>query len=269
LASEIFSSPDDLTYGDNERRMHPLQDLNPAAGPPYLIPTYGTPFTPGSLARERRYTWLIVARKVSASQVYGPGPDGVLGSPVAGADDVLENRGPDQLASVPPYPPVNAAADDPARDMVTDLPVPAPIGPFEVTIVAYYSRDLTAREAVYANNNAAPPSPIFFSTPPGRQVVVGFGPVYPPNVATLVKRNDGIPFPDLPIGSYIMDTTFDSATGLRNGFVYRVMSKHLEMIPSTPPVQVLAVTLDRPARANGQVLTVLKGAVGVFEKEVP
>lgn len=298
LASEIFSSPDDLTYRSGEQRSLPLQDA-PGGGPPFLTPTYGVPFSPGSLFRERRYTWLVVARKMNARQGLGNGPDGQpgvagvdddgdgitdndteLGWP--GSDDTLADYGPDGVTGPLGSP---AAADDPARDLATGLPVPAPVGPFEVTVIAFYTRDFASREVVYANNDgtstATPPPPLptrtstpstIFSADP-RTIAVGantFGP-FGPNIATLVKRTDGVPFPEIPLESYIMDTTFDSSgslpapmTGTRNAFVYRVKGKTLDSTGT-----VLALALDQPARADGMVLTMLKGAVGVFEKQVP
>lgn len=246
LMSEVFASPDDLTYGQNETRVLPLQFLNPAAPPPYLTPTNGTPFAPGTLAlsRERRYTWMIMARKVRAGQIYHPGANGTVGSPAAedaGPDrDILEDVGPDLVVNT---------ADDPARNMLTAAPEPAPIGPFDVTIIAFYTRDFATRETVFANPppwNAA--SRIFRQ---GSDVV------------TLVKRTD-LPFPEIPLNGYLMDTTFDSTPGgLRNGFVYRVVSRSFDALGN------LVLVLDQPARADGFVLTVLKGAVGVFEKQVP
>jgi hypothetical protein len=156
----------------------------------------------------------------------------------------------------------HATADDPGRDMMTGLPVPAPKGPFDVTIIVFYNRDLSAREPVYVNNDQVPPTlptPIFLA---GSEV------------ATLVRRSDGIPFLDIPINTYIMDSTFDSrtvpgvtglpVTGLRNGFIYRVTGKSLDASGT-----IMTLSLDRRAQANGFVLTVLKGAVGVFQKQVP
>jgi hypothetical protein len=153
-------------------------------------------------------------------------------------------------------------ADDPGRDMVTGIPVPAPKGPFDVTIVVFYNRDLSTREPVYVNNDASPPTlptPIF---------VAGS------DLATLIRRTDGIPFPDIPLNSVVMDSTFDSrtvvgttglpVTGLRNGYVYRVLGKSLDATGN-----IMTLTLDRRVQSTGFVLTVLKGAVGVFNKQVP
>lgn len=290
-ASELFASPDDMTFGEGEnKRMVPLQDLiSPTPGaPPYLTPTNGVPFGPGSLLRESRYSWIIIARKVNARQgityTYGVGADGVPGTNNGGpfgngdddgngiiddvselgwpgSDDVLLVRtlsdyGPNELTgplgSVP-------TADDPARDRMTGLPVPGPRGPFDVTIVVFYNRDYSSREAVYANTLVVtPPLPVPIFTAGS-------------DLATLYLRADGVPFPEIPIGSYIMDTSLDSrpitvvgATGLRNSFVYRVTGKALDATGN-----IMTLTLDQKARATGQVLTVLKGAVGVFEKEVP
>jgi hypothetical protein len=250
LASEIFSSPDDLAFGDNESRVLPLQFENPTPPPApqlqYLRPTYGTPFALSTLSRERRYTWMILARKVNAGQIFHPGLDGLSGT----ADDIVENNGPDLIANPPT--PLNPVADDPALDLLTGNPQPAPVGPFDVTIVAFYSRDFGSREAVFATNNPAVPpaagSEIFVQ---GREL------------ATLRKRTDNVPFPDIPLNSYVMDTTLDSAGQLRNGFVYRVISRTINVNGD------LDLILDQRARADGYVLTVLKGAVAVFEKQVP
>jgi hypothetical protein len=235
LASEVFSSSDDLTYGENDARLAPLQGLSSTAGQ-LLLPTNGTPFAPASLLRERRYTWMILARKVNAGQVYHPGPNGVVGTPVADADDVLENTGPDLTVNT---------ADDPARNMLTGAAEPAPVGPFSVTIIVFYTRDFGSREAVFANDDSA----VMF-----RQGS---------DLAYLLKRTDNVPFPDIPVNSYIIDTTMDTTNGIRNGYVYRVVSKSADASGN------MTLVLDQKARANGYVLTVLKGAVGVFEKQVP
>jgi hypothetical protein len=261
LASLIFSSPDDLAYGDNEGRVLPLQSAT-AAGPPYLSPTNGTPFAPGTLglSRERRYTWMIVARKVSARQVFDPGVDGVIGDAVplpslstAGSDDLAENYGPDPGADL-----IRGTADDPAkpgRNMLTGLPEAAPVGPFDVTIIVFYTRDFGTRESVYANPTANP-ALIFTKNS---------------DIATLVQRPN-VPFPNIPLNSYVMDTTFGPLptapvgtpdTWLRGGHVYRVISR------TTDSNGNMILTLDQRARSDGYVLTVLKGAVGVYEKQVP
>ncbi len=271
LMSEVFSSPDDLAYGDNEARVLPLQGVN-AGGPPYLSPTNGTPFAPRvpglpqerSLSRERRYTWLIVARKVNARQGM-PGRDGMPG--VAGVDDDGANgiddigelgwTGSDDTADFGPDS-LTGTADDPARDMLTALPGPAPVGPFDVTIIAFYTRDFASREAVFANE-----SPNTTTNPP---VIFTQG----SEVATLRKRTDNVPFPEIPLNSYVMDTTLDlrpvvpPGTGFRNGYVYRVISKSVDAVTGN-----LTLILDQKARADGYVVTVLKGAVGVYEKQVP
>ncbi len=241
LASEVFSSPDDLAYGDNESRVVPLQGLNTKPTPAsLLLPTNGTPFAPGSLLRERRYTWMILARKVNAGQIYYPGSNGV-GVPVPDADDVLDNVGPDLSPNT---------ADDPARNMLTGSAEPAPVGPFDVTIIVYYSRDFASRESVYANPGANPA--LVFTKDS--------------DIVTLQRRAD-VTFPDMPPGSYVMDTTMDTASALpslRNGYVYRVTSRSVD-----PASGDMTLILDQKARSNGYVLTVLKGAVGVFEKQVP
>jgi hypothetical protein len=306
LAQEIFSSADDLVFGDAEdRRILPFQAPSGAATPPpYLSPTYGNPFYGNSLARERRYTWLMIARKVSANQIYSPGYDGAVGSPFADDYDLLDNHGPESgadgvLGYLPPAVGTlpgtkdDPTYDDPARDMVTGLPVPAPVGPFDVTIVVFYNRDLSARDIVYTNYtnlsaaqpaNLPPIDPIFSPVP--RMITVG-GATYGPfgiNEATLVRRGDGIPFPEITIGSYVLDSTFDGSfvnvtLGPRGGQVYRVVNKAL-----IADGDILVLSLDRPARPNGAingvtnpayyqasgyVLTHLKGAVSVFEKQIP
>lgn len=243
LMSQIFASADDLIYGENETRIVPLQRINPVA-PPYLLPTNGTPFAPQSLSRERRYTWLILARKISAGQFYNAGANGVLGSPTAedtGPDtDILEDVGPDMAPNT---------LDDPARNMITAAPEPAPIGPFEVTIIAFYSRDFALRE-----RNFAPLAPWTNANLLFRQGS---------DIVVLPKRAD-LAFPEIPLNSYIMDTTFDSApTGQRNGFVYKVVTRSFDALGN------MVLILDQPARADGHILTVLKGAVGVYEKQVP
>ena len=275
LASGIFSSPDDITYRSGVERTLPLQDLA-AGGPPFLTPTNGVPFSPGALFRERRYTWIAIVRKVNSAQAYDPGADGVVGDPapaplptlpptpvvpysIAGADDLLEDVGPDLTAST---------ADDPARNLL-GVPVAAPVGPFELTIVAFYTRDFASRETVYANPDLVD-NTTGLATPDGIPDI----PIFTKglSLATLVRRTD-VPLPEIPLESYIMDTTFDSTRptippstppkGLRNAFVYRVKGKTLD-----PTGTVLTLALDQPARADGYVLTVLKGAVGVFDKQV-
>jgi hypothetical protein len=140
-------------------------------------------------------------------------------------------------------------ADDPARNMLTAAPEPAPIGPFDVTIIAFYSRDFALRETVFAN------------LPPWTTVNRVFR--QGSDVVTLVKRPD-VAFPEIPLNGYIMDSTFDSTPGgLRNGFVYRVVSRSIDSFGN------MVLIVDQPARSDGFVLTVLKGAVGVFEKQVP
>jgi len=241
------------------------------------VPTNGTPWANGggiaTLARKLRYTWMLIVRKVDASQGLGPGPDGLpgvahkddngnlqydedleLGWP--GSDDTLADCGPNQSSGWIPSP---ASApgdtlDDPARNLVSGAPVPAPVGPFDVTVIVFANRDFTSREPVYTNQVPAGgglPAPIF---------VAG------QTIATLFARDDGVPFPEIPIGTYIMDTTMDlsSRAGRRNGYIYRVVGKSL-----SPNGAVLTLSLDRPARATGWVLTVLRRAVAVFEKQVP
>ena len=177
--------------------------------------------------------------------------------------------------------------------MATGLPRPAPVGPFDVTIVVFYNRDLTSREVTYTNylnlNQAQPivGRPIAIFSPVARTITIG-GTIYGPfdaNEATLVKRVDGIPFPEIPTGGFILDATFDGSTqggigpnviGPRGGHVYRVEKKSLNSDGN-----ILVLTLDRAARPNGPlvgplydaasgyVLTYLKSAVSVFEKQVP
>jgi hypothetical protein len=300
LASEIFSSPDDVTFGETEsQRSIPYQAPFQTTGAPYLTPTYGAPFydsTGLSLSRERRYTWLAIVRKSNAGQVFSSGNNGTLGTAagLADADDLLDNAGTDPGMdgvlgpATSPFSYDDPTYDDPARDMTTGAPVPAPVGPFDVTIVVFYNRDLTARELTYTNYlNLSQPQPIttrpvpIFS-PVARTITVGgvtYGP-FQPDEATLVKRADGIPFPEIVTGGYILDATFDGSTqfgvGPRGGNVYRVERKSLNTDGN-----ILVLSLDRAARANGPlvpptydaasgyVLTYLKSAVAVYEKQVP
>jgi hypothetical protein len=330
MAYEIFASDDDITFGEvdqaERQRIIPLQALLPAGPitpppPPYLTPTNGVPFYPNTLFRDRRYTWMAIVRKVAAGQVYGRGPNSALGFPVADADDLLDNVGPDGIANdpsgtLPPPPPPRppySSIDDPASDMATSAPVLAPVGPFQITVVAFYNRDFVVPDLRYANDvfpvAATPepsitrPVPIFCPVP--RVINIGattYGP-FAPNEATLMRRNDGIPFPEIPVGSYILDSTFDGSVlniagqtvlGPRGGHVYRVTAKNLN-----PTGNILVLTLDQPARPNGPiplpaateppyllplnkpdaaghiwdpggyVLTLLRGAIGVFEQQIP
>jgi hypothetical protein len=272
LAMEVFCSPDDLTFDDGERRMIPLQQVGGTV--PYLSPTVGVPFRPGTLLRESRYSWMVVARKVNARQGLGPGTDGYPGAANTDddgvnmqdddgeygyslTDDLIADYGPDEIAT-------NIAAgtislDDPARDMTTGYPVPGPVGPFDVTIVAFYSRDFENRQVTFANKSS--------TVVPLRVFTAGS------DVATLAPRSDGVQFPDIPLGSYVMDSTFDSENtvpdlatnkiGKRNGFVYRVVRKSIDASGN------MVVELDQRAKDDGYALTVLRGAVGVFEKQVP
>jgi hypothetical protein len=266
LASAVFTSPDDLAYGDGDQRIIPLQRAVRTA-PPFLSPTNGVPFDGvpfafRTLERERRYTWLMIARKANARQGIAPGADGLPGAANTdddgdgtidndselgwvGSDDTLFNVGPDGTAFT---------LDDPAQDMNSTTAVPAPVGPFDVTIVAFYNRDFSTREAAWANPNAAAAPSL-----PRRVFVAGS------DVAVLQKRPE-IPFLEIPVGSYVMDSTLDSTfggVGLRNGYVYRVLQKSYDAGGN------LTLVLNQQARADGYALTVLKGAVGVFEKQVP
>ena len=296
LASEIFASPDDLAYMDKDqgelRRILPVQVRSGLASPPpYLTPTYGVPFYGNTQYRERRYTWMLIARKSNAGQTYNPGANGLVGPLIADLNDVLDNVGPDLIANYPASTSLSfVSSDDPARDMSTGAPVLAPVGPFDVTVVVFYNRDFTSLEVVYANDfypvaaTAEPstnrPVPIF--SPVLRRISIGpnfmdFG----PTEATLLERSDGIPFPEIPVGAYIMDSTFDGSilgtgaaplVGPRGGYVYRVTGKSIQTIGTR---RVLVLGLDKSARSdgendpNGYVLTYLKGAVGVFERQVP
>ena len=286
LVFEVFSSPDDITFRQTDRQTMPLQDLRagPPAASPFFLQTNGVPFRQGTLLREARYSWLVIARKVNTLQGLGPGPNGVPGNlgdddGARGADDVFElgwpgtddfpltSLGPDGVRAMPGDP----TADDPARDMVSGRPVPGPVGPFDVTVVVFYKRDFSSREPVYANDVDLVDN---FTLFPGQDELPD--PIFRRglNVASLIQR-PGVPFPEIPLNSYIMDTTFDTSPlvnpdepKFRNGYIYRVTGKSqtLDLIIGT---QVLTLTLDQPARANGHVLTVLRDAVGVFEKQVP
>ena len=186
-----------------------------------------------------------------------------------GSDDTIVDGGANGVTSplcAQNFPAAMSAptSDDPARDMATGLPVAGPAGPFIVTVVVCYGRDTASRERTFANQStvAGTLPPVIF-----QQGV---------NFVILRQRADGIPFPEIPVNSFIMDTTFDSrpanqpgpsglpVTGLRNGFVYRVVGKTLDSTGAT-----LTLELDQPARTDGYALTVLKGAVAVFEKEIP
>jgi len=300
LAYEIFASPDDITFGEKEQRLLPLQFPFAGPFPPYLNPPSGVPFSQGTMFRECRYSWLLLARKVSASQVYSPGLNGVLDTPLAN-DEIMDNFGPDPgpdgLAGTSDDPGMpgrrilNGAVPPPPPPTFSLLPTP--VGPFEITIVVFYNRDFMSREVVYAN--ATPPGgqpvltlPIPIFSPVPRTITIGptlYGP-YAPNEATLVRRPD-VAFPEIPKGAYIVDTTFSGypqgpIPGPRGGAVYKVIDKRLDASG-----EIMIFTLDQPARANGPppaptlvppvppglqegyVLTWLKGAVAVYEKQVP
>jgi hypothetical protein len=302
LASEVFSSPDDISYGEGDRRNLPLQDIFPSTGfppppPPFLTPPSGVPYTAGSLFRERRFSWILIARKVSAGQILSPGPvaTDTMGTPMADGNDVLddfgENAGTDGALGT---------TDDPnksGRDMLTNISVPGPIGPFDVTVVVFQSRDLTRQFPYFVNENAAGggepatnrPIPIFSPALSRSFTIAGvtYGP-FGPNEATLIRRSDGQPFPEIVKGSFIMDSSFDGrprdyggtagvVVGPIGGAVYRVVEKNLNAAGT-----VLTLVLDRPARANGisvanpagdpadgYVLTSLTNAVAVYEKQIP
>jgi prepilin-type N-terminal cleavage/methylation domain-containing protein len=227
-ADAAFSSSDDLIYGpDYATRWTPLQFARP--GGPVVIggqvsllnPYNGAPYAPGTLSRERRYSWMFLARKVSASQLEGP---------------------------------------------------------YAVSAIVFYNRDLIAGEIPFANPLGYPAD--------------GLDPAIPDAVfkeasrLAYVSPRAGEVLPQIPIGSFVVDVTYDATKGddttlappqpaPHAGYVYRVVGR--ERNPANPTQLIL--TLDQPARPVrlaagtprriGTFGVYLKGAVGVFEKEVP
>src|SRR5438093_792665 len=110
----------------------PLQETLPTAGPPFLTAPAGVPFSTGSMFRERRFSWLLIARKVNSRQAFSLGPNNVLGTPLAEdstppvpgpyvPDDVLDDFGNNRGADL-----ISGTADDPnkpGRDMISNFAV--------------------------------------------------------------------------------------------------------------------------------------------------
>jgi hypothetical protein len=307
-AQYLFAAADDLTFW-SDRPFVPLQLPNPGAGqgPQFLRPTSGIPFRPGTLYREARYTFFVVARKVTAAQLppealngvdddaddddadewHWPGVDGLYGPTGRdtngdGLDDGLETDysvGPHQVSVAV----LLQRAFGPQGEQV--LPFIYPLGPDGVAgnegdddgdgNVDWQQLDPLdpgvrvpdPEELLWPGSDDSPPNVIRIPLPD------------PTGLARKnVPRADRLP--EIRVGAYVLDATYrpdpdNPSRGPRHAYWYRVTGREQGFDPFLGPV--LRITVDGRLRnlyaedtlPSVGVLVYIRTVVGVIETTVP
>jgi prepilin-type N-terminal cleavage/methylation domain-containing protein len=306
LAEQVFSSADDLEYYETSRAV-PLQ-ANTGSGPQYLLPTNGLPFVPGTMYRQSRYSWWILARKVNAGQrptaasdlrsndddnadgvTNGSDSPDIVDASLGIDSDEQNFPGPDGR-----YGRAGTLADANNNTIHDDAEDDLPAGPFAVSIAVFHNRDFD--ESLQSSTGAASERVMPFIFPVGIDGIANTADDAPPNVLRIPIT--GNVEPQISRESYVLDATYiPVAGGPRHAYWYRVLSaeRTIDRSIDGSPVLGLRVTLEGEVRAQNTTIplsiTVLdaingnstvkanalgvgslvapKGVVAVFEKEIP